>query len=191
MINKKNTLIALIIIIFSSFVFYMGYRSGNIHMIEKDADSKITTIYKEIELSKEKIDSIKKTVKPKTKKITEIEEKLNDVKKSYKEPSIPNDSSCLGLYEEFNKANLNLKNQIKLKDSIIIYKDSTIYDLNNMLKEYEYIIDKKDNHIEIIQNNKKEKRKPIGIGVQSGMTYYDNSIKPYIGVGISYNIIRF
>jgi hypothetical protein len=37
----------------------------------------------------------------------------------------------------------------------------------------------------------KEKIKRFGLGVQVGMTYIDTGFRPYLGVGLSYNFIRF
>lgn len=37
----------------------------------------------------------------------------------------------------------------------------------------------------------KEKPKRFGIGLSSGITYYNGKINPYLGIGLNYNILRF
>ena len=70
----------------------------------------------------------------------------------------------------------NLKEQLENCDEIVQLKDTIIY------KE-RIVIEYKDKIIET-----KPKPKPFGIGVNAG---YGINGEPYIGVGVSYNLIRF
>ena len=76
----------------------------------------------------------------------------------------------------------NLKEQLANCDSIVLLKDKIIVKTDSIVVFKDKIIDKL-----VIP-----KPKPFGVGVQVGATTTDfKEVKPYIGIGISYNLIRF
>jgi opacity protein-like surface antigen len=88
--------------------------------------------------------------------------------------------------------------------SIVSGRDSTTLNIK-LLNEYEIKHQWKKSHLEltvknlnpntytdnIISYTVQERKKKIGLGVQAGYGVGRNGITPYIGIGISYNIIRF
>lgn len=76
----------------------------------------------------------------------------------------------------------NLKLQLENCDSIVSLKDKIITKTDSVIVYKDKIIDRL-----VVP-----KPKPFGIGVQLGVTTSDlKEVKPYIGIGISYNLIRF
>ena len=75
----------------------------------------------------------------------------------------------------------NLKEQLANCDSIVLLKDKIIVKTDSIVVFKDKIIDKL-----VVP-----KPKPFGIGIQVGATTDLKEVKPYIGVGVSYNLIRF
>ena len=75
----------------------------------------------------------------------------------------------------------NLKEQLANCDTIVEYKDVIIRKTDTIVMFKDKIID------QLVV----PKKKPFGIGVQVGATTDLQEVKPYIGIGISYNLIRF
>ena len=76
----------------------------------------------------------------------------------------------------------NYEHQLANCDSIVALKDKIIVKTDSVIIYKDKIIDKL-----VVP-----KKKPFGIGVQVGATTTDfKEVKPYIGIGISYNLIRF
>ena len=76
--------------------------------------------------------------------------------------------------------------QLKTVASYNIALDS----ISAVIKEKDKNWQKRLDNAVKIEAVKSDKVKPWGIGVQAGATY-DGQTKPYIGVGVSYNLIRF
>lgn len=75
----------------------------------------------------------------------------------------------------------NLKLQLSNCDSIVALKDKIITKTDSVIIYKDKIIDKL-----VVP-----KPKPFGVGLQVGATTDLKEVKPYIGIGISYNLIRF
>lgn len=75
----------------------------------------------------------------------------------------------------------NLKEQLANCDSIVALKDKIIVKTDSVIIYKDKIIDKL-----VVP-----KPKPFGIGIQVGATTDLKEVKPYIGLGVSYNLIRF
>ena len=133
-------------------------------------DEIIKVEYKTITKIERYIDSVKTEVKSKEKEVDKITKKVSDLK--IKTPTYPPVCDII----------------IKYKDSIINYQDTIILKKDSIIYIYKEIDLKKD---EIIEIQKKYYPKRIGIGIQIGTTYIDNSFKPYLGAGISYNLFNF
>lgn len=97
-------------------------------------------------------------------------EKLIEVEKDI----IYDEEECTEIVE-------NLKEQIQIADEVIDLK-------NELLMKKDTIIIHQEKIIEIKEFKTKPKR--IGIGAQVGYGFDGKDIKPYIGVGISINIIN-
>lgn len=190
MFTKRNMIIGGAIVVALLISIIVGYYRGVIHERDRDDKKKIEYIEKRIELSEEQIDSIKRTVKADVKIVTKWKEVIREKEKEYKDVKPPKDTVCLEVYEEYKKSNDNLKTQIVYKDSIINKQDKIIVSLERVVREKDLIIQDKDKIIKIHEDNKKVKQKRWGIGGQLGTTYQDGKVKPYIGVGISYNLIN-
>lgn len=126
--------------------------------------------YKEIKYTQKQIDSIKATVKPIEKEVVKWLEKREELKEKEKEIVYP-EEDCKEIVD-------NLKEQLENCDTVVQLKDTIIY------KE-RLVIEYKD---KIIKKMVLPKQKPFGIGVNAG---YGINGKPYVGVGVSYNILRF
>lgn len=126
--------------------------------------------YKEIKYTQKQIDSIKATVKPIEKEVVKWLEKREELKEKEKEIVYP-EEDCKEIVD-------NLKEQLENCDTVVQLKDTIIY------KE-RLVIEYKD---KIIEKMVLPKQKPFGIGVNAG---YGIDGKPYVGVGVSYNFLRF
>lgn len=137
----------------------------------KNPEQKI--IERQIKLTTKQIDSLKSTLKPLTKEVVVYKEKYAKIKE--KDRTINYDTIvCKEIVE-------NLKEQIKTCDSIVKNQDKIIVIKDSIQIKYEKIIEFKDVLID-------KKQKKFGIGIQSGL---DHKGKPYLGVGISYNLFGF
>lgn len=119
---------------------------------------------KEIDTVYLEVEKIKEVIKEKKEERIALKEK---------EIAIKYDSICDEIVD-------NLKSQLKNCDEVVVYKDRYINKLDT-------IIMYKDKIIEIPIN----KVKHWGIGVQLGATTDFKEVKPYVGIGVSYNVIRF
>lgn len=75
----------------------------------------------------------------------------------------------------------NYEQQLANCDSIVLLKDKIITKTDSIVVFKDKIINKL-----VIP-----KPKPFGIGVQVGATTDLKEVKPYVGIGVSYNLIRF
>ena len=136
---------------------------------KKDEKLRIQTV--EIPIIYQKIDSTKTEIKKKEKAADKLSIKVDDLKK--KETSIIYDTvKCKEIVS-------NLKDQIVIQDTIIQKKDSIIYLTNTVVDYQEKII------------KIKPKPKRLGIGIQTGYGFTQDKITPYVGVGVSFNLVRF
>lgn len=191
MFTKRNIIIGGVIILALLFVFYFGYQRGVINQDNKETKTKIEYIEKEIELTQDKIDSIKSTVKKDTEIVIKWKDKIKVVEKDYKEIEPPTDTICNKVYKDYLQSNNNLKTQISLRDSVIKTQDTIIKKQELQLNLKDDIISKKDLQIDLLNQNKKVKQKRIGLGLQLGTTINSNmEFKPYVGGGISYNFLN-
>lgn len=191
---KKHIIIGCAGILALLLVFYFGYRKGETDNRHSETKIKIEHIKKDTKKSELKIESINTENKELNKEVKTLKEKDTKLKEEYKEISKPKDTLCLDLYTEYAASNIILKNRIDLKDSIINKQDTLISNLTHVISEKDNIIKNKNTHIDLLVKDKKQKKKPFGIGIQVGTTYDASShrpVKPYVGVGISYNIINF
>lgn len=86
---------------------------------------------------------------------------------------------------------ISLKNHISTSDSLIAVQEVQLSNNSQQLNIKDKIIKEKDNRIYLYQN-RKQRIKPFGIGIIGGYgTDFQNGLKPFIGLGISYNLIRF
>lgn len=129
----------------------------------------VVTEYKTITKIEKVIDSAKTEIKTKEKESDKISKKVDDLKQ--KQPSYPKACDTI----------------VRYKDSIINYQDTIILKKDSIIYIYKEIDLKKD---EIIEIQKKYYPKRIGVGLQLGTTYIEKSFKPYLGVGISYNLFN-
>lgn len=119
---------------------------------------------KEIDTVYLEVEKIKEVIKEKKEERITLKEK---------EMAIKYDSICDEIVD-------NLKAQLKNCDETVVYKDRYISKLDTVIMY-------KDRILEIPI----KKVKPWGIGVQVGTTTDFKEVKPYVGVGVSYNLIRF
>ena len=134
-------------------------------------DEKIKTVYKDKVVYKYSIRTITKTIKGKEKEVVRYRDRVDKLKKKEKE-IIYDTAICAEIVS-------NLKEQINNQDTIIVKKDSIIYLTNEIINYQEKII------------NIKPKPKRFGIGIQTGYGFTQDKITPYVGVGVSFNLVRF
>lgn len=83
-----------------------------------------------------------------------------------------------------------LKKQLGISDSLINIQEKQIDNKNLQLIKAGNIIIQKDKQITLYKKQK-PKIKPLGIGIIGGYGLdFQNGAKPFIGIGISYNLIR-
>ena len=116
-------------------------------------------------------DSTKKEIKEQKKAADKISKKVEVLKKQ-EEKIVFDTVKCKEIVS-------NLKSQIVLQDTIIQKKDSIIFLTNTVVDYQEKII------------NIKPKPKRFGIGIQTGYGFTQDKITPYVGVGVSFNLVRF
>lgn len=121
----------------------------------------------EIEKIKKEIDTVFLEVESIKYVIKEKKEEREILKE--KELAIKYDSICNEIVD-------NLKLQLENCDETIVYQDIVIEKLDTIILYKDKII------------NVKPKPKPFGVGAQVG---YGIDGKPYVGIGVSYNLIRF
>lgn len=133
------------------------------HCGRQDVKDKI--VYKEKKVIEKRIDTIVKEIKGKEKEVI----KYVNIVKYLKEntPTYPKECDSI----------------VKLKDSIINNQDTIIQYKDVIIEKKDTIIMYKDRIIDLPKN-----RKRLGLGVQAG---YGIDNRPYVGLGVSYNLFVF
>lgn len=129
--------------------------------------------YKEYKLTQKRIDSIKSTITPVEKEVIKYVEKREQLKKKEKTIVYP--------IEDCKEIVDNLKEQLENCDQVVKLKDTIIYKERLVIHYKDKLIDKMVF----------PKPKRFGVGFQVGATTDLKEVRPYIGVGVSYNLIRF
>jgi len=163
--KNKTFYTALAVLILLSGIGFSAYYYGKSkagHTIE----------WKEIRYTQKQIDSLRLTIKPIEKEIIVYKDRWRVLKEEEVKIEYP---------EECDEIVENLKEQLENCDTITRLQEKIIYVDREIIKKQDVIIEKM-----VLP-----KPKPFGIGVQVGATTDFNKIHPYIGVGISYNFIRF
>ena len=136
------------------------------HYGRQDVKEKI--VYKEKKVIEKKVDTITKEIQGKEKEVIKYVDKVKYLKK-VTEKVVYDTAVC--------------------KD-IVAYKDSIINNQDTIIQYKDVIIEKKDTIImykdKIIELPKTRKR--LGLGVQAG---YGIDNRPYVGLGVSYNLFVF
>jgi len=137
------------------------------------SQAKTDVQYKEYKLTQKRIDSIKLTIPPVEKEIVKWLEKRKELKIKEKQIVYP--------VEDCKEIVDNLKDQLANCDTIVQLKDTIIYKERLVVQYKDKLIDKM-----VFPKSKR-----FGVGFQVGATADLKKIKPYVGVGVSYNLIRF
>lgn len=133
------------------------------HCGRQDVKDKI--VYKEKKVIEKKVDTIVKEIKGKEKEVIKYVDRVKYLKENT--PTYPKECDSIVKWKD---------SIINNQDTIIQYKDSIIY-LDRKVIEY------KDRIIDLPKN-----RKRLGLGVQAG---YSIDNRPYVGLGVSYNLFVF
>ena len=133
------------------------------HCGRQDVKEKI--VYKEKKVIEKKVDTIVKEIKGKEKEVIKYVDRVKYLKENT--PTYPKECDSIVKWKD---------SIINNQDTIIKYKDSIIY-LDRKVIEY------KDKIIEPPNT-----RKRLGLGVQAG---YGIDNRPYVGLGVSYNLFVF
>lgn len=187
--TKENLIIFSGIFVMIFAIGFIAYSSGKRSQLSKQTKIELKLSEKVVKNYKKKYDSIQvkylKLEKQKqTVKIVYLKGK-EDVKyitheriRAYK------DTLC-------KKDVIVLKDQLSLSDSLISIQERQLIDVLNQKELAQQIIEEKDNQINLYKNNK-PKIKPFGIGIIGGAgSDFENGLKPFVGLGVSYNLIRF
>lgn len=165
--NKNNKIWQVLgIIALACFFYFLGTYFTKKKVIYQDRIKVVKTLEKEVKKEDKQIKGVEK-------KVTEYKKERKKLQDKEKEIVYPK--------EQCDEIVDNLKKQLENCDTIVKLKDTIIY--KDRLK-----IEYKDR---IIDNMVIDKPKRFGIGVQIGTTTDLKEVKPYIGIGISYNLIRF
>lgn len=133
------------------------------HCGRQDVKEKI--VYKEKKVIEKKVDTIVKEIKGKEKEVIKYVDRVKYLKENT--PTYPKECDSIVKWKD---------SIINNQDTITKYKDSIIY-LDRKVIEY------KDKIIEPPNT-----RKRLGLGVQAG---YGIDNRPYVGLGVSYNLFVF
>ena len=136
------------------------------HCGRQDVKEKI--VYKEKKVIEKKVDTIVKEIKGKEKYVIKYVDKVKYLKQ-VTEKIVYDTTACKDIVAYKDSI-------INNQDTIIKYKDSIIY-LDRKVIEY------KDRIIKLPKT-----RKRLGLGIQAG---YGINNRPYIGLGVSYNLFVF
>lgn len=158
---NKKYIITLVILLIIGISAYYYGKSKATHTIET---KEVKRIEKEIDTVYMEVKEIKEVIKEKKEEREILQEK---------EMAIKYDSICDEIVD-------NLKQQLANCDETIVYKDRIIEKLDTVIMY-------KDRILEIPM----KKVKPWGVGIQVGTTTNFKEVKPYVGIGVSYNVIRF
>lgn len=192
-----KTLIAIFaVIIIIILVFILGRQVGLKIADNTKTEKEVDKIEVKVGLTTKQIDSIYKELsKNQEMKVKYIEKELGVIKQIEKVViEKPKDSVCNDLYD---KATL----KINLLNKRIAVKDTIEKESNNIIKNQYSIIDKKDSIIYYkntqleLYKNRKPNPKRIGLGIQVGygLSLLNSKVetRPYVGVGVSYNVFNF
>ena len=198
--NNKNYIIygitLLLLIILIGFVYFTGRNNGIKSQKNADIKTELKTLIVKEKITQKQIDSIK-ALQPR------IQQEKKDFKKQetiIKEKIVriplekPKDTVCNDLYNQATaKINL-LNNQISIKDSIEDRSNKIIGNQSIIIDKQETIIKSKDKQIELISNKKPiSKRFGLGLNIGYGFSVSKDKVelKPYVGIGLSYNFANF
>jgi len=109
----------------------------------------------------------------------------------------PTEKRLIEMYYTDKSQKQQISNLIKAADSCVVIVESQDKRLKEVIADNEKTASELrglyDELGKLQVDNavlKEKKPKPWGIGIQAGATY-DGKTKPYIGAGVSYNLIRF
>lgn len=179
--------VGMLVMIFAAC--YTSYKAGKRKVITK-------TQQKEIKVSEKKVKTYKKEYDSLQKEYDKLEQVKQEVKKIYlkgKEKITLITEERIQQYNDTlcQKDVQQLKEQAYQCDSLVDIQNIQLEKNKHQLNLSKLIIDEKDKEIGIYKN-KKSKIKPVGIGIFGGYgTDFKNGWTPTVGVGISYNFIRF
>ncbi len=158
-----NFLIVIALMLFCTFI------GSEIQKRYKDTKE----VIKYVKTKEKRIDTLYLDRKIIEKEIVYKEKNRDKLKEELKKTVIPD--TCKEIVLNYERQLANCDSIVLLKDRIIVKTDSIV-----VFKD------------KIIDNLVIPKPKPFGVGVQVGATTTDfKEVKPYIGIGISYNLIRF
>jgi chromosome segregation ATPase len=185
--NNFITLCGIAILIFS--IALIAFQSGKNSIKHQQAKSEIRTSERLVKTYQKEYDSIQAAY-------SQLEKQKQKVKIIYlqgKEAIKYITQERIERYTDTicKEDVLKLKNQISVSDSLISFQDQQMVNNQNQLSTAENMLQEKDKQIELFKNQK-NKLKPLGIGICSGYgTDFKNGLTPFVGVGVSYNLIRF
>lgn len=186
--DKKN------ILFFSLFSLFCLITGG--HLGKKSAESQNTeSITTQLTSSNEQIKTYKKEFDSLRLEYSLLEKKKQEVKTIYLEGKKTIryiDKERIELYEDSlcKKDVLTLQNQLSYSDSLLILQDEQLTSLQDQNLISLSITREKDKQLDLLKS-KKAKNKPLGIGITGGYgTNFQNGFSPFLGIGISYNLIQ-
>lgn len=158
-----NLLIAIALMFFCAFI------GSQIQKRYKDTKE----VIKHVKTIEKRIDTLYLDRKLIEKEIVYKYKYRDKLKEELKKTVIPD--TCKEIVRDYERQLANCDSIVLLKDRIIVKTDSIV-----VFKD------------KIIDKLVIPKPKPFGVGFQVGVTTTDlKEIKPYIGLGVSYNLIRF
>jgi hypothetical protein len=175
----------------------------------KDSKKQVKTYQDSLKTLRKENSIFKKTDEKLKLELVQLKEKNNILDKEYtklkeKNKSVSNDRINQYTDDDCKEDVLSLKNQIDVADSLlavkndhitksdflIANKDRQLFNFTKQLEITDKIIQEKDRQIELYKKRKPPSR-PLGIGIIGGYgTDFTNGVKPFIGAGISWSLIR-
>lgn len=131
-------------------------------------DVKERIVYKDKKVIEKKVDTIVKEIKGKEKEVIKYVDRVKYLKQ-VTEKIVYDTTAC--------------KDIVAYKDSIINNQDTIIQYKDVIIEKKDTIIMYKDRIIDLPKN-----RKRLGLGIQAG---YGIDNRPYVGLGVSYNLFVF
>lgn len=187
--TKENLIIFSGIFVLLFAVGFIAYSSGKRSQLSKQTKIELKSSEKVVKNYKKMYDSLQN-------EYLILEKQKQTVKTVYlkgKEDVKYITQERIKAYEDTlcKKDVITLKDQLSISDSLISIQERQLIDVLTQKELKEQIIEEKDNQINLYKN-KKSKIKPFGIGIIGGAgTDFENGLKPFLGLGVSYNFIRF
>ena len=194
--NKTWIIVCIILGVAMIGVYLFGRYNGIKTEQNNNIDKEIKPLVIKEKITQKQIDSIYSIVNKDQNVKNDFKDKEIEIIKQIEYITLtkPKDTACNQLYDDATKKISLLNNRIDIKDSIENISNLIIDNQYSIISRKDSLISYKDKQIQLIKN-KKPIPKKIGIGLHVGygmsVTESRVELRPYVGIGVSYNVFTF